>query len=81
MTSRAACDITTSRALSCDKLLELGAESQRRDAASSRTRSRKAWAPKTGDVLHFGHHGRSQGVVITHHSMIDRAQAAAQMEA
>jgi len=67
--------------MSCDKLLEVGADAQRRDAAFIENEIAKGSGSDTGAMFFTsGTTGAAKGVVITHHSMIDRAQAAAQME-
>ena len=67
--------------MSCDKLLELGAESQRRDAAFIDNEIAKGSGSDTAAMFFTsGTTGAAKGVVLTHHSLIDRALAAAQME-
>ncbi len=67
--------------MSCDKLLELGAESQRRDPSFLETEIAKGMGSDTAAMFFTsGTTGVAKGVVLTHHSLIDRALAAAQME-
>jgi long-chain acyl-CoA synthetase len=67
--------------MSCDRLLELGAESRRRDAAFLETEIAKGAGSDTAAMFFTsGTTGAAKGVVLTHHSLIDRAQAAAEME-
>jgi len=67
--------------MSCDKLLELGAESLRRDAAFLEAEIAKGAGSDTAAMFFTsGTTGTAKGVVLTHHSLIDRALAAAQME-
>ena len=67
--------------MSCDRLLELGAESQRRDAAFIENEIAKGSGADTAAMFFTsGTTGAAKGVVLTHHSLIDRALAAAQME-
>src|SRR5258706_11193898 len=67
--------------MSCDKLLELGVESKRRDAAFRDAEIAKGAGSDTAAMFFTsGTTGAAKGVVLTHHSLIDRAQAAAQME-
>ncbi len=67
--------------MSCDKLLELGAEWQRRDPAFLDTEIAKGAGTDTAAMFFTsGTTGAAKGVVLTHHSLIDRARAAAEME-
>jgi len=67
--------------MSCDRLLELGAESRRGDAAFLETEIAKGTGSDTAAMFFTsGTTGAAKGVVLTHHSLIDRAMAAAQME-
>jgi long-chain acyl-CoA synthetase len=67
--------------MSCDKLLELGVESQRRDPAFLDGEIAKGSGSDTAAMFFTsGTTGTAKGVVLTHHSLIDRALAAAQME-
>ena len=67
--------------MSCDKLVELGRESQRRDAAFLEGEIAKGAGSDTAAMFFTsGTTGVAKGVVLTHHSLIDRASAAAQME-
>ena len=65
----------------CDKLLELGGESYRRDAAFLEGEIAKGAGTDTAAMFFTsGTTGVAKGVVLTHHSLIDRARAAAEME-
>src|SRR6185436_5477359 len=67
--------------MSCDSLLELGAELQRREQAFLEAEIAKGAGSDTAAMFFTsGTTGAAKGVVLTHHSMIDRALAAAQME-
>ena len=67
--------------MSCDRLLELGAESQRRDPAFLEAEIAKGAGSDTAAMFFTsGTTGVPKGVVLTHASMSDRAAAAAEME-
>jgi long-chain acyl-CoA synthetase len=72
---------TQPQLMSCDQLLQLGAESYRRDPAFLEGEIAKGSGPDTAAMFFTsGTTGTAKGVVLTHHSLIDRAQAAAEME-
>ena len=67
--------------MSCDKLIELGRDSLRRDPAFLETEIAKgAGSDSAAMFFTSGTTGMPKGVVLTHASMIDRAAAAAEME-
>jgi len=67
--------------MSCDKLLELGAGFLKRDAAFLDAEIGKGAGSDTAAMFFTsGTTGAAKGVVLTHHSLIDRARAAADME-
>jgi long-chain acyl-CoA synthetase len=67
--------------MSCDKLLEIGLESYRRDPAFLETEIAKGAGADTAAMFFTsGTTGVAKGVVLTHLSLIDRARAAAEME-
>ena len=67
--------------MSCDKLLELGAEAQKRDAGFLDAEiARGAGSDTAAMFFTSGTTGAAKGVVLTHLSLIDRARAAAEME-
>jgi long-chain acyl-CoA synthetase len=67
--------------MSYEKLLELGRESQRRDPAFIETEIAKGAGSDTAAMFFTsGTTGNPKGVVLTHHALIDRAKAAAEME-
>ena len=67
--------------MSCDKLIELGGDSLRRDPAFLETEIAKGAGSDTAAMFFTsGTTGVAKGVVLTHHSLIDRARAAAEME-
>ncbi len=64
-----------------DRLLELGRESHRRDAAFLETEIAKGSGEDAAAMFFTsGTTGVPKGVVLTHHALIDRAAVAAQME-
>jgi long-chain acyl-CoA synthetase len=66
---------------SCDKLAELGRESLRRDASFLDGEMAKGGGEDAAAMFFTsGTTGVAKGVVLTHHALIDRAAAAAQME-
>ena len=67
--------------MSCDKLLELGAEALQRDPAFLEAEIAKGAGADTAAMFFTsGTTGVAKGVVLTHLSLIDRARAAAEME-
>jgi long-chain acyl-CoA synthetase len=67
--------------MSCDKLLEIGRESYLRDPAFLEGEIAKGDGADTAAMFFTsGTTGVAKGVVLTHHSLIDRAKAAAEME-
>ncbi len=67
--------------MSCDKLLELGREAYRRDPAFLEGEIAKGTGADTAAMFFTsGTTGAAKGVVLTHHSLIDRAHTAAEME-
>ncbi len=67
--------------MSCDKLLEIGRESYRRDPAFLEGEIAKGSGADTAAMFFTsGTTGVAKGVVLTHHSLIDCARAAAEME-
>ena len=67
--------------MSCDKLLEIGLESFRRDPAFLEAEIAKGAGADTAAMFFTsGTTGVAKGVVLTHLSLIDRARAAAEME-
>jgi long-chain acyl-CoA synthetase len=67
--------------MSCDKLLEIGRESYRRDPGFLETEIAKGSGADTAAMFFTsGTTGVAKGVVLTHLSLIDRARAAAEME-
>ncbi len=72
---------TQPQLMSCDKLVELGGESHRRDPAFLEGEiAQGAGADTAAMFFTSGTTGVPKGVVLTHASMIDRAAAAAEME-
>ena len=72
---------TQPQLMSCEKLSALGLESFRRDPAYLEAEIAKGVASDTAAMFFTsGTTGVAKGVVLTHHSLIDRARAAAQME-
>jgi len=67
--------------MSCDKLLEIGAEALQRDPAFLEAEIAKGAGADTAAMFFTsGTTGVAKGVVLTHLSLIDRARAAAEME-
>jgi long-chain acyl-CoA synthetase len=67
--------------MSCDQLVEIGRESLHRDAAFLETEIAKGAGSDTAAMFFTsGTTGVPKGVVLTHASLIDRANAAAEME-
>jgi long-chain acyl-CoA synthetase len=67
--------------MSCDKLLEIGRESYTRDPAFLEGEIAKGDGADTAAMFFTsGTTGVAKGVVLTHHSLIDRAKVAAEME-
>ena len=67
--------------MSCSRLLELGAESRRRAPAFLDAEIAQGAGSDTAAMFFTsGTTGVAKGVVLTHHSLIDRARAAAEME-
>ena len=72
---------TQPQLMSCDKLIEIGRESFRRDPAFLETEIAKGAGSDTAAMFFTsGTTGVAKGVVLTHHSLIDRAKVAAEME-
>jgi long-chain acyl-CoA synthetase len=72
---------TQPQLMSCDKLIEIGRESYRRDPAFFEAEIAKGAGTDTAAMFFTsGTTGVAKGVVLTHHSLIDRARAAAEME-
>src|SRR6185295_15337405 len=72
---------TQPQLLSCDRLIEIGSESHRRDPVFLETEVAKGAGSDTAAMFFTsGTTGVAKGVVLTHHSLIDRARAAAEME-
>jgi long-chain acyl-CoA synthetase len=72
---------TQPQLMSCDKLVEIGRESYRRDPAFFEAEIAKGAGTDTAAMFFTsGTTGVAKGVVLTHHSLIDRARAAAEME-
>ena len=72
---------TQPQLMSCDKLLELGRDALRRDAAFLEGEIAKGAGADTAAMFFTsGTTGAAKGVVLTHASLIDRAKAAAEME-
>jgi long-chain acyl-CoA synthetase len=72
---------TQPQLMSCDKLLEIGLETYRRDPAFLETEIAKGAGADTAAMFFTsGTTGVAKGVVLTHLSLIDRARAAAEME-
>jgi long-chain acyl-CoA synthetase len=67
--------------MSCDKLVEMGRGVYRRDPAFLETEiARGAGSDTAAMFFTSGTTGTAKGVVLTHHALIDRARAAAEME-
>jgi long-chain acyl-CoA synthetase len=72
---------TQPQLMSCDKLIEIGRESYRRGPAFFEAEIAKGAGTDTAAMFFTsGTTGVAKGVVLTHHSLIDRARAAAEME-
>ena len=72
---------TQPQLMSCDKLLELGAEAHKRDPGFLDAAIAKGAGSDTAAMFFTsGTTGAAKGVVLTHASLIDRAKAAADME-